>query len=147
MKDFLAGLIGGTIGMFLAIFLYVWLGNNDETPCLQQQAGYQVALTSQTKLLTTQIDLLAKERARAGLLQASHTALQQEFAIRLAQQVVIPEPKAMLVSQLEPIEDLAARMAPVEAAVKQQATDNHEFIPAAFRSYWGKVLAQGLMRK
>lgn len=92
------------------------------------------------------IALLAKERARAGLLQAAHTALQQEFAIRLAQSVVIPEPKAMLVSQLEPIEQLAARLAPVEKAIKQQATDNHEFIPAAFRSYWGQVLASGLMR-
>lgn len=116
MKHFLTGYWIATLVAVVVAFLF-WPSD----PCLQQHAGYQAVVTSQTKLLQTQIDLLAKERARAGLLQAAHTALQQEFAIRLAQSVVIPEPKAMLVSQLEPIESLAARQTPVDKAVKELA--------------------------
>jgi len=44
------------------------------------------------------------------------------------------------------ITNLAARVAPIERAIKQEAVDNHEFVPAAFRGYWGKVLQYGIMR-
>lgn len=112
--DFSMGAIMGAAVVCIAVSLLPHTDN----PCLQQQAGYQVALTSQTRLLTTQVDLLAKEKARAGLLQAAHTALQEEFSVMLASRVgkiddVMEGPEAIAV--------LAQRLAPVEKAVKKVA--------------------------
>lgn len=109
-------------GMGMMAFLW-WLSSDT---CLQQQAGYNVVVTTQTNLLQTQIDLLAKEKARAGLLQAAHTALQQEFASTLAAKVgkiddVMEGPEAIAV--------LAKRLAPVEAAVKEVAKQEGGFLP------------------
>lgn len=117
MKHFLAGCGIATTFILMAVFLF-WLLPHADDPCLQQQAGYQAVVTTQTNLLQTQIDLLAKEKARAGLLQAAHTALQEEFAGMLAARVgkfddVMEGPEAIAI--------LAKRLAPVEAAVKKVA--------------------------
>lgn len=140
MKHFFAGYGIATIIAAIVAWLYAALFWPSDA-CLQQQAGYQAVVTTQTALLQRKTDLLDMERGRLAVLQAAHAALQQELAVRMAQSVVIPEPKAIPVSQLEPIDQLAARMAPVEAKVKEVAQDNHEFIPAGLRDYWSKVKA------
>lgn len=143
MKHFLLCLSLVALGMLIAKILWP-----SDDSCLQQQAGYQAVVRTQADLLQTQIDLLAKEKARAGLLQAAHTALQQEFASTLAAKVgKIDDVMAIKVdTEVASITNLAAHIAPVERAIKQEATDTHEFVPAAFRSYWGKVLQYGMTR-
>lgn len=136
MMKLTLGILIGAVGMFLVM----WLTLGEQSDCRSITASYE--------------QQLKETQWQAKLVQHRLAKTQRELGGHLAQKVgkiddVMPI-KALAVSKVdEEVASIAARaksLAPVEAAVKQQATDNHEFIPAAFRSYWGQVLASGLMR-
>lgn len=136
MKHILSGAIGAMI-----MFLVMWLTMGEQSDCRSIQASHE--------------QQLKEVQWEAKLVQHRLAKTQRELGKQLAQRVgtfddVMPV-KVQAVSKVdEEVSSITARaksLAPVEAAVKQQATDNHEFIPAAFRSYWGKRLAEGFLMR
>ncbi len=126
------------------------LAEQCQTFAAEEQAGYRIVLATQRVSFEEQLRV-SEQRKLAMEVRAIHSlaalkSLQQEFGALVGARVVIPEPKAILVSQLEPIEQLAARMAPVEAAVKEVAKQEGGFIPSALRGPLGEILARGLGR-
>lgn len=136
MKHLLSGTIGATM-----MFLVMWFTMGEQSNCRSIQASYERQLK--------------EAQWEAKRVQHRLAKTQRELGKQLAQRVgtfddVMPV-KVQAVSKVdEEVSSITARaksLAPVEAAVKQQATDNHEFIPAAFRSYWGKRLAEGFLMR
>jgi len=129
MKTTLAILGGAVLGFIGAVLGFDW---GSSTRCETIRAGYEQQLKEagwQTKVAQHR---LAKT--------------QQELGTQLASKVgTIDDVMAIKVDpEVASIASLAARVTPIEKAIKQEATDNHEFIPAALRGYWGKVLQHGL---
>ena len=99
---------------------------------------------------------LERQAAQWEAKQAAHrlAKTQRELGAQLALKVgkiddlySIPQPKMSKIdTEVESITARARTLTPMEAKVKQEAAANHEFIPAAFRSYYGKVLQYGLTR-
>lgn len=139
MKHFLTGYMLATLVAIIGIWLFL-LGPYD--PCLQQQAGYQAVIAEYDK--TQELyELRLAQQDEILLYGLARVATSQEQREEFRRLVALAQAKA---TKAETIEQLAKRLAPVEAAVKEVASDNHEFIPAAFRSYWGQVMAHGMMR-
>jgi len=99
----------------------------------------------QTAMNQKVIENLSWEKQRV---QYRLAETRRELGAQLARKVgTIDDVMAIKVDpEVASIASLAARVSPIEKAIKQEATDNHEFIPAALRGYWGKVLEKGLTR-
>ena len=138
MKHLLSGAIGA---MIMALVMWLWWPGAE---CSEER-----------DTITALSERNDKAQWEAKLVQHRLAKAQRELGEQLAEKVgkiddVMPV-KVQAVSKVdEEVSSITARaksLAPVEAAVKQQATDNHEFIPAAFRSYWGKRLAEGFLMR
>lgn len=128
-------ILGGALLAFIGAVLWFGWGSLDATRCETITAGYEQQF---------------KDAAwRVRLAQHRLAKTQRELGVQLAQQVgTFDDVMAIKVdAEVASITSLAATVAPIEKAIKQDATNNHEFVPAAFRSYWGRVLQYGLMRK
>jgi len=99
----------------------------------------------QTAMNQKVIENLSWEKQRV---QYRLAETRRELGAQLARKVgTIDDVMAIKVDpEVASIASLAARVSPIEKAIKQEATDNHEFIPSALRGYWGKVLEKGLTR-
>ena len=127
MKHLLSGAIGAMI-----MALVMWLTMGEQSDCRSIQASYERTQALYEQRIAQQDDLIQYALARISL---GH-----------AQQKTLLLSRVALQKKPQTIEQLAAKVAPIERAIKQEATDNHEFIPAALRGYWGKVLQYGLTK-
>lgn len=129
-------IFGGAVLVFIGAVLGLEWGALDATRCETIRAGYE--------------QRLHEANWQAKLTQHRLAKAQRELGEQLAQKIPVSgldDVMAIKVdAEVASITNLAATVAPIERAIKQDATDNHEFVPAAFRSYWGSVLAHGLMR-